>query len=137
MLQVDIPTALEFESLVRTRSEACVSIYLTTTPVSQNTAASRTELGNFITEASTQLLDAGADKRAVAALTESLQDLADDDDFWQQQANSLAILATPDRLKTFQSKDHRPPQATMNTEEIERHDDDGVEFILTGQAAAN
>lgn len=101
MLQVDIPTAMEFESLVRTRADACVSIYLKTTPISQHTTGSRTELGNYIAEAGKQLLDAGTDKRVVTMLTESLEDLAEDDDFWRLQANSLAILATSDKLKTF------------------------------------
>ena len=56
------------------------------------------------------------------------------DPLWKPQLPSQVVSI--DRLKAFQSKDHRPPQATMTTNEIERHDDDGVEFILTGQAAA-
>ena len=44
MLYVDIPTLPEFRALAARRADACVSLYLPTTPVSQETAASRIEL---------------------------------------------------------------------------------------------
>lgn len=114
MLHVDIPTPIEFDSLIRTRADACVSIYLKTTPLSQHTASSRTELGNFIDEAGKQLLDAGTDKRLVTMLTESLEDLAEDDDFWRLQANSLAILATSNKLKTFRLANSVTPMVQVS-----------------------
>jgi hypothetical protein len=40
---------------------------------------------------------AGADKRRVAALAESLDDLVDDGGFWRFQARGLAVFATPER----------------------------------------
>jgi hypothetical protein len=101
MLYVDIPTRSEFVSLAGTRADTCVSIYLKTTPVTQETDASRIELGNLIQEAQGQLQDAGFDKRRLAALMEQLQDLLDDDEFWRFQANSLAVFATPDSLRTY------------------------------------
>ncbi|GGC89095.1 baeRF11 domain-containing protein [Chelatococcus reniformis] len=48
-----------------------------------------------------QLEAKGTDKRRVLALAEHLDDLVDDDEFWDYQAHSLAILATPDNLRTF------------------------------------
>ena len=44
---------------------------------------------------------AGFDKRRLDALLEQFDDLADDDEFWRLQSNSLAILATPDGMRTF------------------------------------
>lgn len=44
---------------------------------------------------------AGEDKRAVAAVSEQLDDLVDDDEFWRFQANSLAIFVTPENALTF------------------------------------
>jgi hypothetical protein len=101
MLYVDIPTRSEFSALVGVRADACVSIYLKTTPVTQETSASRIEFGNLIREAQSQLEGAGFDKRRLAALVEQLNNLIDDDEFWRFQANSLAVFATPERLQTY------------------------------------
>lgn len=101
MLYVDVPTRPEFNALNKVRADACVSIYLPTTPLSQDTDVSRIELGNLAKQAREQLEAAGFDKRRLAALMEQFDDLADDDEFWRLQANSLAILATPDRFRTF------------------------------------
>lgn len=101
MLYVDIPTRSEFATLSQARADICVSIYLKTTPVTQEVSASRIELGNLVREAQSQLQEAGADKRRLAALSESLSDLLDDDEFWRFQANSLAVFATPDTIRTY------------------------------------
>jgi len=101
MLYVDIPTRSELATLSTTRADACVSIYLKTTPVTQEVAASRIEFGNLMREAQAQLHDAGFDKRRLAALSDSLNDLLDDDEFWRFQANSLAVFATPDTIRAY------------------------------------
>src|ERR1700720_2030567 len=101
MLYVDIPSLADLKSLAAHRDDICVSIYLRTTPVSQDTAGDRIELKNLAKEAVRQLAATNADKRRVAALTEHLDDLTDDDEFWRFQALSLAILATPDNIRTF------------------------------------
>ncbi len=101
MLYVDIPSLADLKSLAAHRGDICVSIYLPTTPVSQETAGNRIELKNLAHEAVRQLEAADADKRRVAALKEHLDDLVDDDEFWRFQARSLAVLATPDSARTF------------------------------------
>jgi hypothetical protein len=101
MLHVDIPGHDELRTLLDHRDPVSVSIYLPTTPLTQEVGASRIALGNLAREAEAQLTAAGADSRAVAALMEHLADLAEDDDFWAVQARSLAVLATPDRLQTW------------------------------------
>src|SRR5690625_4601302 len=101
MLYVDIPSRSEFSDLVSMRGGACVSIYLETTPVTRDTEASRIELGNLIREAERQLKEINFDKRRLAALTSELRNLVEDGTFWITQANSLAIFATPDRLRTY------------------------------------
>ena len=113
MLYVDIPTRPELKALNEVRADACVSIYLDTTPLTQEADASRIELGNLARQAREQLEAAGLDKRRLAALMEHFDDLAEDDDFWRLQANSLAVLATPDALRTF-----RLPTALVPTVEV-------------------
>jgi hypothetical protein len=101
MLYVDIPTIDELKSLISYRGDMCVSIYLKTTPITQSTIGNRIELKNLAKEAVRQLESAGAGKRRVALLAEHLDDLVDDDEFWRFQAHSLAVLATPDNIRTF------------------------------------
>lgn len=101
MLYIDLPTRSEFNTLFNTRADTCVTIYLKTTPVTQDIQASRIELGNLVREAQSQLEAANFDKRRLAALQEQLAELNDDEEFWRFQANSLAIFVTPDSLRTY------------------------------------
>jgi hypothetical protein len=106
MLYLDIPSRTEFRSLIDIRADACVSIYLRTTPLSQEADALRIEFGNLVREARGQLVAAGFDKRRLEALVGQLDALGDDDEFWRLQANSLAVLATPDSLRTYRLANH-------------------------------
>ena len=108
MLPIDLPTTDEFRALSRTRADACVSLYVATTPLSQHTDASRIELGNLLKEAARQLTEAGFDRHRLAALQEGVLDLVDDDEFWRFQAHSLAVLATPDHVATFRLANRLP-----------------------------
>jgi Bacterial archaeo-eukaryotic release factor family 11 len=87
--------------LLETRDPLCTSIYLPTSPVTHEAQADRIELKNLCAEAIRQLEAAGADRRAVSDVRESLDDLIDDDDFWAEQARSLAVFAASDFLRTF------------------------------------
>jgi hypothetical protein len=56
MLYVDIPSLADLKSLAAHRDDdICVSIYLPTTPVSQETVGDRIELKNLAKEALRQL----------------------------------------------------------------------------------
>jgi hypothetical protein len=101
MLYVDIPTAADLTDLASGRADICVSIYLRTTPVTRETTGDRITLKNLAKEAVNRLEVGGAERRRVAALSEQLDDLVEDNEFWRFQARSLAIFATPDNVKTF------------------------------------
>lgn len=101
MLHVDIPTHAQLERLLRARHPASVSIYVPTTPITAEVAASRIDLRNAIEEALDQLRTVDLDKRQLADLEERLTDLVDDDDAWRLMAHSLAVFATPERVMTF------------------------------------
>lgn len=111
MLYVDVPTLPELVELNAVRADACVSVYLKTSPLSQESHASAIELGNLAKEAFAQLEAADFDKRRLAQLKEHFDDLADDEDFWRLQANSPAVLATPDRLEY---RKYNPPFPLKN-----------------------
>ncbi|WP_137935125.1 baeRF11 domain-containing protein [Mesorhizobium comanense] len=101
MLYVDTPTSREFGDLNQVRSDACVSIYLHTTPLTREIRKSRINLGNLVKNAISQLEAAGFDKRRIWPLQEQFDHLLVDDAFWLRQARSLAILATPDLIRTY------------------------------------
>lgn len=109
MLYVDTPTLQDVKKLKAARADACVSIYVPTTPLTQDVDASIIELGNLVKDAMSQLEAAGLDKRRAAALGEQFDDLLDDDEFWRLQAHSLAILATPDSINTFRLANRLKP----------------------------
>jgi Bacterial archaeo-eukaryotic release factor family 11 len=100
-LHTDIPTRSDVERLLTTRDPLCVSIYLPTSPVTQAAQADRIEFRNLAGNAVEQLNAAAADRRAVAEIDESLDDLAGDDEFWAEQAHSLAVFASPGGTRTF------------------------------------
>lgn len=101
MLHVDIPGPDAYRRLAAVRADACVSIYVETTPLTQASDASRIAFQNLAREAMAQLEAAGFDKRRALELAEHFDDIAEDDDFWAVQARSLAVLATPDSVRTF------------------------------------
>lgn len=101
MYYVDIPSTKEIGDLNLVRADACVSIYLPTTPLSRETEPSRLNLGNLVKKAVAELEAAGFEKHRIALLQEKFDDLLADDDFWNHQANSLSILATPESIRTY------------------------------------
>lgn len=101
MYYIDMPSIEEIDLLNQMRADACVSIYLPTTPVSLDIEQSRINLGNLVKKAVAQLEAADYDRRGIKALQAQFADLLEDMDFWHYQANSLAILATPDSLHTY------------------------------------
>lgn len=101
MHYVDMPTATEVGDLNLIRSDACVSIYLPTTPRPREIEQSRVNLGNLVKKAVSQLEATGFEKRRIWSLQEQFDDLLADDEFWSHQANSLTILATPESLRTY------------------------------------
>lgn len=101
MLYVDVPTLSEFKALHAHREDVCVSIYLETTPLSQHADASRIALGNLMRTAVTQLTEKGVDKNDIASMTQEIESLQEDYEFWRLQAHSLAIFVTPTSVRTF------------------------------------
>jgi hypothetical protein len=108
MLHIDLPTRADIERLVAHRAAPAVSIYLATTPVTQDTAADRIELKNLLKEAVAQMEAGGAEKRAIWPIEEAVTELIDDDAFWVGQAHSLAIFASPQATLTFRLPNRLP-----------------------------
>lgn len=101
MLYVDIPTHNDLTTLRAVRNDACVSIYLETTPLTQDIDKSIISFGNLSKEALEQLTAAGLDAKRLASLREAMDDISEDEEFWRRQAHSLAIFLTPETTRTF------------------------------------
>ncbi len=112
MLYVDIPSRSDIETLIQTRQPGLVSIYLPTTPITQDAQADRIAFKNLTNEALAQLAD--HDKREVRKIEESLFDLIDDGFFWAHQANSLAVFATPEKVQTFRLPNRLQPAVEVS-----------------------
>lgn len=106
MLHVDIPTQSEITRLVAARGEAQVSIYVKTTPETQHIDAARTRLKQMTADVVAQLEAVGVAKRTIWPIEEQLDDLMDDDDFWRNQANSLALFVTSESLRSYRLPNH-------------------------------
>ena len=109
MLHVDLPTQAEIKALAAARSPVCVSLYLPTSPLGQEAEQHRLALKNLGLEAVRQLEAAGVDKRQIRPIGEELDDLVDDHEFWQMQARSLAVFATPETIRTFRLPNQLEP----------------------------
>jgi hypothetical protein len=96
-LHTDIPTRSELERLLEARDPASVSIYLPTTPITQDAQADRIELKNLVSAAVEQI----GEKRVATELREELDALVEDDEFWAEQAHSLAVFASGAGVRTF------------------------------------
>jgi hypothetical protein len=109
MLHIDLPTRGDIERLAALRASPAVSLYLPTTPLTQDAQADRIALKNLLKSAVTEMDAADAPKRAVRAIEEAVGHIVDDDDFWAEQANSLAVFATPDSVRTFRLPNRLAP----------------------------
>ncbi len=86
---------------IAARADACVSIYVSTTPQTQDVRRAASPSATIPKRLLQQLEAAGFDKRRRALLEAELTALGEDDAFWRLQAHSLAVLATPDSVRTF------------------------------------
>lgn len=101
MSRLTLPAREEILKLAAVRSEACVSIYLETSPLGLHRDTCRIELANQIKRALYLLEEAKLPKRRLAALRAMLDDVTGFDDFCLFQAESLALLATPEHVWQF------------------------------------
>lgn len=113
MLHIDLPTPADLDALVGYRGAPAVSLYVQTTPLTQDIRLDRIELGNLLKEAVAQMEAAETPKRAIWPIEQAVAALVADDAFWAYQANSLAIFATPERIRTF-----RLPNKLSNLVEV-------------------
>jgi hypothetical protein len=134
MLHIDIPTLPEFKALAAVKGDVCVSLYVPTEPSRQRERQNRIALKDLTAQALQQLKEVGVDKRRIGPLEEQfrrlvgtgnnepdadkirkLQNRKPDplDEFWKFQGHGLAVLATPNVLRTFRMPYSPKPSAEV------------------------
>jgi hypothetical protein len=108
MWNLDIPSESELRLLAAINAPAVVTIYMPTTPISQDGAAEAMALHNLAREAMIEVRQRPELPRGDDEYIEvQLLDLIDDDDFWAHQSHGLGVITTPDGQWTFRLP-HRP-----------------------------
>jgi hypothetical protein len=113
MLYIDLPTHADIETLLAHRGAPAVSIYLATTPLTQEAQVDRIELKNLLKAAVAEMEAGGTAKRATWPIEQAVDAVIADDGYWAVQANSLALFLTPERIRTF-----RLPNRLTNMVEV-------------------
>ena len=78
-----------------------VSIFLPTVRAGQETQQNPIRLKNLLRDAAGRLVERGLDKAAAEDLLAPARALVDDYQFWQHQADGLAVFVAPDFLRTY------------------------------------
>ena len=112
-LNTDVPSRHQIEQLLAVESPLSVSIYAPSTPIGAQVGASRLEFKNLIKEAVAQLEQSGAASDQVEAITEELDDILDDDEFWREQSRSIAVFATPELCRTYRLPNRLPSEVEV------------------------
>lgn len=112
-LNTDVPSRHQIEQLLAVESPLSVSIYTPSTPIGAQVGASRLEFKNLVKEARTQLEQSGASSADIDAITDELDDLVDDDEFWSEQSRSVAVFATPELFLTYRLPNRLPSEVEV------------------------
>lgn len=112
-LNTDVPSRDQIEQLLAVESPLSVSIYVPSTPIGAQVEASRLEFKNLVKEARTQLEQSGAPSNQVQAITDELDDIVEDDDFWSEQSRSVAVFATPELCVTYRLPNRLPQEVEV------------------------
>ncbi|MDD9717393.1 hypothetical protein PVW48_11595 [Dinoroseobacter sp. PD6] len=101
MLCVELPSPAEIGHFDLHRSDGFVSVYLPTTPLTEDIRQRPTRLKQLQDEAVSRQEESGLDKHRIWPLEEHFETVLEDDDFWAHQAHSLVIFAMPQHLRTY------------------------------------
>lgn len=101
MLPADIPGTDRLLDLIDRRDDASVTIALESSPMPSEHERIQIALRNAIDDAERELSETDVPAERRASVIEALRGLIDDAEFWQHQARSIVIFASPGSLDTF------------------------------------
>ena len=106
MHNIDLPTRDELIRIAGIREPGSVTIYVPTSAELNESDQARIEVKSRLREAVAQLEAASTDAAAVDSITNAVDELLTDGDFWHRQSNSLAIFVNRSTLSTFRVGDN-------------------------------
>ena len=99
-MHIDLPTRADVERLAAARDPLSVTIYLPTSTQKSDAVHNRLRMRELVDPALAELKDR-AEKRGYQEIEEHLNGLLDDDEFWTDLGNSLAVFVTSDGITEF------------------------------------
>jgi len=100
-MQPVLPTQTDLRELTSHRDEACVSIYLRSSPIPRESDESRIALKGAVAHAERELKEKGMEPDQLREIIGPLEELDDDSIFWTDQTRGFAIFAAPGFLKVY------------------------------------
>ncbi len=91
----------ELRTLAEKRGETSVSLYMPTVKAGSDIQQNPIRFNNLLDDAEEQLREAGLDAPEIDALLQPAQQLVEDEVFWQQQSDGLALFLTPDQSRAY------------------------------------
>ena len=98
---MDLLNPTSIKSLIAQQGKWCVSLYMPTHRVGREQQQDPIRLKNLLAEAETKLLANGIRRPEVQQLMQPAEELLWNKDFWQHQADGLAIFLTNDFHKVY------------------------------------
>lgn len=118
-MSIEIPSREDLAELSKHRNDASVSLYVAPRssegrpPVGQDTEAARLSLRSALAESLAELDKIGVSRADRNAISESLQSLDRDRDFWATSARSIAVFVSPEVTRTFRLRNELPPHSAV------------------------
>ncbi len=103
----------ELCTLAQHQDDYCVSIYLPTYRVGRRFEENPIRLNNLLDEAEAQLKDAGMESAEVTALLQGPRDVVEDEVFWQNQRDGLALYLSESFNNYYQLRQRFEPQVVV------------------------
>ncbi|WP_010202244.1 baeRF11 domain-containing protein [Salinibacterium sp. PAMC 21357] len=111
---IDIPTREGFVELSQQRNDGSVSLYLgsgagdSSPPIGRDSDVARLALRSAATAALAQLTKIDLDSAERQKISESLESLDNDRDFWETPARSIAVFVSPENMRAFRLRNELP-----------------------------
>lgn len=105
MHNIDLLTRDELTRIADIREPGNVTIYVPTSAELNESDKARIEVKRRLREAVAQLEAASTDAGLVGSITNAVEELLTDSDFWRRQSHSLAIFVNGSTLSTFRVSD--------------------------------
>jgi hypothetical protein len=118
-MSIDIPTREDFVELSQHRNDGSVSLYLgagaggDSQRIVRDTEAARLALRSATTKALSQLDDIGVAKADRDSISDAVESLERDRNFWGSPAHTIAVFVSPEVIRAFRLRNELPAHTAV------------------------